>query len=77
SKEFNSVINSSAVVSGTIAYVGTLKKELYAVKTDDGSVVWKQTLQGRIKTSPAIARGKVFVATDDKMIMAFKPIESK
>jgi outer membrane protein assembly factor BamB len=77
STEFNSVINSSAVVSGSVAYVGTLRKELAAVNIADGAVVWRDTLRGRIKTSPAVAHGKVFVATDDKMVLAFKPIEEK
>ena len=66
------VINSPGVVAGNIMYVGTLRKELFALNTGDGSVLWKQTLGGRIKSAPAIAHGKLFVATDERTIIAFQ-----
>jgi outer membrane protein assembly factor BamB len=52
-------------------YVGTLNKELLAIGVRDGSVLWKGDVGGRIKTSPAVAHGKVYVATDERIVMAF------
>ncbi len=66
-----SVINAGGVSSGNTFYIGTLKKELFAVKITDGSILWKQEVSGRIKTSPAVANGKLFIATDNRLVMAF------
>jgi outer membrane protein assembly factor BamB len=71
-QQLGSVINSGAVIADDILYVGTLKKNLFGLKIDDGTIVVKQEVPGRIKTSPAVARGRLYVATDERLILAFK-----
>jgi outer membrane protein assembly factor BamB len=70
--DLGGVINSGAVVTGEHLYVGTLKKVLFGLSIADGSVIVKQEVQGRIKTSPAVGNGRLFVATDERLILAFR-----
>ena len=70
--DLGSVINSGGLVAGNILYLGTLKKTLFGLDVSDGKVVAKQEVDGRIKTSPALAHGMLFVATDDRLILAFR-----
>lgn len=72
STDLDGPVNSSAVVSGDVVYVGTLKKYILGLSLTDGSIIWRYELRGRIKTPPSIARGKLVVATDDKLLVAFQ-----
>lgn len=65
-------VNSGAVVSGDVAYVGTLKKYLFGLNIKDGAIIWRYEVRGRIKTPPSIARGRMVVATDDRLVVAFQ-----
>ena len=67
-----SVVNSAAVVSGDLAYVGTLKQHLYAIGITDGAIVMKLKVPGRIKTSGAVAKGRLFIATDENLVLAYQ-----
>jgi outer membrane protein assembly factor BamB len=69
---FESVINAGAVVAANIAYVGTLNKQLYALRLSDGSILWTKEMDGRIKTPPAICHGRLYIATDDRLITCFR-----
>jgi outer membrane protein assembly factor BamB len=70
--ETESVINAAAVVSGDVLYFGTLSKKLHAVRIADGTTLAQVELSGRVKTPPVVANGRVFVATDEKMIISFR-----
>jgi outer membrane protein assembly factor BamB len=72
SADLGSVINSTPVISGHYAYVGTLRKVLYGVDISNGSIVFQQVVEGRIKTAPAVAFGKLFIATDERWVLAFE-----
>jgi outer membrane protein assembly factor BamB len=63
---------SGGVLAGSLLYFGTLTRELLAVQPHDGTVVWRTKLSGRIKSSPAASRGRLFVATDDRLVNAFQ-----
>jgi outer membrane protein assembly factor BamB len=45
---------------------------LFGLNIADGTTVLKQEVPGRIKTSPAVAHGRLFVATDEKLILSFR-----
>jgi outer membrane protein assembly factor BamB len=44
---------------------------VYALSAADGVVVWQQTLPGRVLSSPAIANGIVYAASQDYGLYAF------
>jgi outer membrane protein assembly factor BamB len=44
----------------------------FGLNIADGTTVLKQEVQGRIKTSPAVAHGRLFIATDEKLVLSFR-----
>jgi outer membrane protein assembly factor BamB len=66
-------MNSGGVIVGSYYYTGTLTKELLAVRVADGEIVWRTTLEGRVKSGPAVARGRLLLATDAQTLIAFGP----
>ena len=55
-------IESSAAITGGVAYVGTQKGELLAVNLSDGQLRWRYPAGNAIgESSPAVSRGTVFV----------------
>jgi len=71
--ELGGVVNAAPVIAGEFAYIGTLRKLLYAVDVRSGEIVYQQVLEGRVKTPPAVAFGTLFIATDDRSVLAFSP----
>ncbi len=65
-------VSSPAVdtVNG-ILYVGSLDYRLYALKTSDGTPVWKVKTGDQVYSSPALANGVIYVASNDGNIYAY------
>jgi outer membrane protein assembly factor BamB len=65
-------VNAGGAVAGFVMYVGTLRKEVVALSVTDGTVLWKADAGGRIRTSPAVVDGRVVIATDERVLRAYK-----
>ena len=52
-----------------------MKKQIYGLNPEDGAITWKAETGGRIRTSPAAAFGRLFVATDEHDLLAFGEAE--
>lgn len=61
---------SSPAVAGNIVYCGSVDNRLFALNTNDGSIVWSYQTGGFLFSSPAIANGKVYIASYDGNIYA-------
>ena len=70
--DLQSPVNSGLLGSDTLLYVGTLKKELVALRALDGTVLWRGALPGRVKTTPVAGIHRIFVATDERLILSFR-----
>lgn len=67
----HSPVNSGILGTNGVLYVGTLKKELIAIDPAKGSILWRETVSGRIKTTPIAGTNRLIIATDDRLIQAF------
>ncbi len=67
-------IDSSAVASGDLAYVGSDDGRLYAVGIETGKEVWSYDTGDAITAAPAIAAGHLIVGGQDGFVYAFKPV---
>ncbi len=65
-------VNSGALGAGPYIYVGTLKKSFIALDRRTGTEVWRTIIGGRIKTTPIAGSGRVYVAGDDRVLLAFR-----
>lgn len=65
-------VNAGGAVAGSVVYVGTLRKQVVALNVNDGSVLWKTDAGGRIRTSPAVVDGRIVIATDERVLRAYK-----
>jgi hypothetical protein len=63
--------NASPVVTTNKIFFGWGEGMLYACDKNNGKVVWRDTLNGDIISSPAIANGRLFVATMNGYLYAF------
>jgi outer membrane protein assembly factor BamB len=63
--------DASPVVCDGRAWVGGLDGILYAFDLKDGQNAWNYQLSGKLIASPAIANGKIIVATDKGTIACF------
>lgn len=70
--DLQSPVNSGLLGSDSVLYVGTLKKELVALRTLDGMVLWRDAVPGRIKTTPVSGIRRIFVATDERLILSYR-----
>ena len=63
-----------AVVDG-VAYIGDLAGHLWALRTSDGSVLWKRDLTYQIMMTPVLYDGTLFVGTHSSggVLYAFNP----
>ena len=66
-------IAASPAGSGDVAYVGTLRKNLYAINTQDGDVRWKTALGSSVSGTPLVLPNAVVVGTRNGMLFALKP----
>ncbi len=70
--DLQSPVNSGLLGSDSVLYVGTLKKELVALRAVDGMVLWRDAVPGRIKTTPVSGIRRIFVATDERLILSYR-----
>jgi outer membrane protein assembly factor BamB len=70
--DLQSPVNSGLLGSDSVFYVGTLKKELAALRALDGAVLWRGVVPGRIKTTPVSGIRRIFVATDERLILSYR-----
>ena len=63
--------NSSPVIAGSMVFFGWGGGLAYALDSRNGTVLWRDTLQGDIVSSPAVASGKLFMATINGYLYAF------
>jgi outer membrane protein assembly factor BamB len=63
SVDFNGTISSPAVANGKI-YIGSAEGKLYCFDAENGSLLWTFTANGKIDSSPAVANGVVYFATN-------------
>jgi outer membrane protein assembly factor BamB len=70
--DLQSPVNSGLLGSDSVVYVGTLKKELVALRAVDGTVLWRDAVPGRIKTTPVAGIRRIFVATDERLILSYR-----
>jgi len=66
-----SVEGGSTIVDGKI-YVGTEAGDLYCLNVTDGAVVWKAHIGSDSNSTPAVANGFVFTASEDGVVRAYK-----
>ena len=56
---------SSPVLSGETIYLGSLDHNIYALRTKDGSLIWKYDAGGAIASSPVLGDGGLFFSAFD------------
>lgn len=66
-----SAVNVPAVIAKNMVIAASLDTYLYALSASDGSVLWKHSLDARIKTVPVLWNNSVFVVGDDRTVYRF------
>ena len=64
-------IESSAVIAGTRAFVGTTRGNFIALDVTTGEPVWEFTTGSAVVASPSVADGKVYIGTEDGTLYCF------
>jgi hypothetical protein len=64
------MVQSSPAVAGGVVYVGSSDKNVYALNTLTGALVWNYTTGNVVASSPAVAGGIVYVGSDDNKTYA-------
>jgi len=62
---------SSPVATETMVFFGWGQGKLYGLAARTGEMLWSDSVQGDIISSPAISSGKLFVATMDGFVYAY------
>jgi len=57
--------------------VGSCDGKLYVLRKANGQLVWSYTTAGPVRSSPAVAEGKVLVGSDDGGLYCFDALASK
>ncbi|ABF14286.1 PQQ enzyme repeat domain protein [Baumannia cicadellinicola str. Hc (Homalodisca coagulata)] len=51
-------------------YIGSEKAKVYALKTEDGSLLWETTVSGEVLSTPVVSNNMVIVYTSNSVIQA-------
>ena len=70
--DLRSVIKIPPLISGKICYIGNLMKFLYAINIENGEVIWKENLGGRIKTALVQVENRLYVAVEDNKLICLE-----
>jgi eukaryotic-like serine/threonine-protein kinase len=62
---------SSPVVTSSAVFFGWAEGRIYGLDKSKGTVLWRDTLEGDIISSPAIANGNLYVATTSGYLYAY------
>lgn len=65
-------IESSAVIVGTRAFLGTTRGLFLALDTNTGESVWEFQTGSAIVASPSVAEGKIYIGTEDGLLYCFE-----
>ena len=66
-----SSIESSAVIAGTRAFLGTTRGLLIALDINTGESVWEFATGASIVASPSVSDGKIYIGTEDGILYCF------
>lgn len=66
-----SAVNTPCVILRTMVIVASLDTYIYALSITDGSVLWKQGIEARLKTAPLVWNGSLIVIGDDRVVRRF------
>lgn len=70
--------DSPPVVKDGIVYFGAFDGKLYALKVDDGKVVWTYQTKGGIHTaSPALSNGRLYIGSTDGVLHCVNASDGK
>ena len=61
-------IDSSPIIVGEYAYVGSTDGRFYVLSLKDGSKTWEKQFKGGFLASPAAAYGRLVIATDEGVV---------
>ena len=64
-------IDSSPVIAGNRVYFGSEAGRVHALDVASGKEVWQYETGGGFASSPAIAEGKLVIASDDGVVYCF------
>ena len=57
-----SAVNAPCLITRGMVFVGSLDTYIYALSASDGSVLWKHSIDARIKTAPVVINHKLLPA---------------
>jgi len=63
-------VRASAAFVGNTLYIGSEDKYLYAINSENGTVLWKCLTSGHVYSTPAIVGNTVYIASDDGFVYA-------
>ena len=64
-------VDSSPIIVGQRAFVGSSDGRLYGLNLQTGKKEWEYEAGGGFAASPAVASGKLVIATDDGVVYCF------
>jgi outer membrane protein assembly factor BamB len=62
---------------GEVLYTTTRKGEVLALGLGDGQVRWRQTPAPALSSPPGLALGRLWVGTEDKLLLALEPQDGR
>jgi outer membrane protein assembly factor BamB len=66
-----SAVNTSGIIIRDMLIVASLDTYVYALSLSDGTVLWKHSIDARIKTTPLVWNGSLIVIGDNKTVYRF------
>ena len=64
-------ITGFALVTSNYIYMATMARKLYILDKRDGILIQEIDLDGRARSAPIISQGKLFLACEDRRIIAY------
>ena len=65
------MVDSSPVIVGRRVFVGASDGRLYSLDLSSGAEIWRYEAGGGFTGSPAVAAGRLVIASDDGVVYCF------
>ena len=72
-RQVEEAITAPPLLTPDVVYVGSMGRQLYALRRATGEVLWEEELEGRIKSGMAAREGHLVVLAEPENVYLFKP----
>ena len=70
--EVGDIISGSIIPAGDVLVITLMDERIVIAERETGKVIGEYTVEGRIRTSPIVHNGSIYISTDEQLLYSFR-----